>query len=387
MLTTLAVQGYRSLRDLVVPLGQLTVVTGANGSGKSSLYRALRLLADSARGTAIAALAAEGGLGSTMWAGPERLSGAMHRGEVPVQGTRRTGPVRLQVGFASEDLSYAMDLGLPQPDGLPTRFGLDPEIKAETVWNGPLARPGAQLVRRHGPLVTVRDETGWRELTHALTPGDSCVTTLSDPARAPELVTLRESLRGWRFYDHLRTDADAPARGGVVGTRTPALAADGSDLPSALATIEEIGKADLLHTTVAEAFDDSRVEIEVVAGRFSVQLHQPGILRPLHAAELSDGTLRYLMLAAALLSPRPPQLMVLNEPETSLHPELLEPLAHLMRQASEDTQLVVVTHATALQEALGQGAEHVHLVKELGETRIDGQEGPLDRPAWTWPSR
>ncbi|WP_156743190.1 AAA family ATPase, partial [Occultella aeris] len=44
MLTTLAVQGYRSLRDVVVPLGRLTLITGANGSGKSSLYRSLRLL-------------------------------------------------------------------------------------------------------------------------------------------------------------------------------------------------------------------------------------------------------------------------------------------------------------------------------------------------------
>ncbi len=386
MLTTLAVQGYRSLRDVVVPLGQLTVVTGANGSGKSSLYRALRLLADTARGTAIGALAAEGGLGSTMWAGPEHLSGAMRRGDVPVQGTRRTGPVRLQVGFASEELSYAMDLGLPRPD-TGSRFALDPEIKAETVWAGPLARPGSQLVRRHGPLVKARGDDGWDELTHALTPADSCVTSLADPTRAPELVTLRESLRGWRFYDHLRTDAGAPARAAAVGTRTPALAADGSDLPSALATIEEVGRADLLQRAVAEAFGGSRLEIEVTGGRFSVQLHQPGMLRALQAPELSDGTLRYLMLAAALLSPRPPQLLVLNEPETSLHPELLVPLAHLMQRAAQETQLVVVTHAAALQEALGAGVEHVHLVKELGETQIEGQEGPLDRPAWVWPSR
>src|SRR3954462_12564836 len=49
MLTTLAVENYRSLRDLVLPLSGLTVVTGPNGSGKSSLYRALRLLADASR--------------------------------------------------------------------------------------------------------------------------------------------------------------------------------------------------------------------------------------------------------------------------------------------------------------------------------------------------
>ena len=80
MLTKLAVAGYRSLRDVRLDLGPLNVVTGANGSSKSSLYRALRLLADVAQGRIIQSLAAEGGLQSTLWAGPETLSRAMKRG-------------------------------------------------------------------------------------------------------------------------------------------------------------------------------------------------------------------------------------------------------------------------------------------------------------------
>ena len=69
--TRLAIAGYRSLRDIRVSLAALNVVTGANGSGKSSLYRALRLLADIAQGRIIQSLAGEGGLHSTLWAGPE----------------------------------------------------------------------------------------------------------------------------------------------------------------------------------------------------------------------------------------------------------------------------------------------------------------------------
>ena len=71
MINTIAVHGYRSLRDLRVPLSRITVITGANGAGKSSLYRALRLLADCAEGQVVASLAREGGLPSTLWAGPE----------------------------------------------------------------------------------------------------------------------------------------------------------------------------------------------------------------------------------------------------------------------------------------------------------------------------
>lgn len=77
MITKLAVAGYRSLRDLRLPLGPLNVITGANGSGKSSLYRSLSLLADIAQGRVLQSLATEGGINSTLWAGPESFSRAM----------------------------------------------------------------------------------------------------------------------------------------------------------------------------------------------------------------------------------------------------------------------------------------------------------------------
>ena len=84
MLTTLAVANYRSIRQMVLPLGPLNVITGPNGSGKSSLYRALRLLAGTARGGIVATLAREGGLESTLWAGPEVLLRRMKSSKFPI---------------------------------------------------------------------------------------------------------------------------------------------------------------------------------------------------------------------------------------------------------------------------------------------------------------
>ena len=136
-------------------------------------------------------------------------------------------------------------------------------------------------------------------------------------------MAVREQVRSWRFYDHFRTDPDAPARQAQVGTRTPVLSHDGRDLAAALQTIIEIGDDAALAETVSDAFPRSSAARPDRAGRFELELAAHGLLRPLAAAELSDGTLRYLLLVAALLSPRPPQLMVLNEPETSLHPDLL----------------------------------------------------------------
>jgi len=74
MIHTLAIANYRSLREVILPLDQLTIIIGANGSGKSNLYRALRLLSDTAMGGAIPSLAREGGINSAVWAGPETFA-------------------------------------------------------------------------------------------------------------------------------------------------------------------------------------------------------------------------------------------------------------------------------------------------------------------------
>jgi predicted ATPase len=391
MLTALAVSGYRSLRDVVVPLAGLNLVTGANGSGKSNLYRALRLLADVAQGRAIASLAQEGGLNSVLWAGPEAAALSVRQGYHAVQGTRRKGPISLKLGFASDEFGYAIDLGLPAQE--PTRdpstadpFRHDPEIKREVVWSGTKLRPSAVLVDRRGPFVRSRVDGDWLMLTQGLSSFDSLMTHCADPKGTPEALVLRESIRGWRFYDHFRTDAASPARLPQIGTHTPVLGHDGRDLAAAIETIRMIGDGEALAAAIDDAFPGSQVSVRVSDGWFSVEMQQHGLLRPLGAGELSDGTLRYLLWIAALLTPRPPQLLVLNEPETSLHPDLLPALARLIVQAAKRSQVIVVSHAGGLIDAL-QSEPDCHAVvlrKDFGDTQVEGTRQP---PRWEWPAR
>jgi predicted ATPase len=388
MLQTLAVRNYRTLRDFVIPLGPLTLITGTNGSGKSNIYKALRLLAETVQGGVIGSLAREGGLVSTLWAGPETISRAMKRGEVRIEGTVRKKPISLGLGFAGSDFSYSIDLGLPLPSD--SAFRLDPVIKGEFVWAGHTSRPSAMLVERKGALVRSRTDDGeWQTLHERLAGFDSMLSQIADPRRAPELLTLREQIRSWRFYDHFRTDSAAPARAPNIGTHTPVLAHDGADLAAALQTIREIGDSQALDRALDDAFPGASVAIEIYDGRFETTMQQRGLLRALKAAELSDGTLRYLLWIAALLSPRPSPLLVLNEPETSLHPDLLPALGRLMATASKHSQIFVVSHAKTLIATLEeQNCLSLVLKKELGETGVSSSCGEeLERPAWHWVGR
>lgn len=386
MVKTLAIANYRSLHRLVLPLERLNVVTGANGSGKSNVYRALRLLAAAAHGGAIAALAAEGGLQSVLWAGPEVISRRMRRGEVEVQGGARREPVALRLGIAGEDFGYAIDFGFPIP--AESQFNLDPEIKRECLFAGDFLRPSNLLVDRRGAVVSARDGREWRVLEAHLDPFRSVFEQIADPERAPEVLRLRERLRSWRFYDHFRSDTDAPARQERIGTRTPVLAPDGRDLAAAWQTIREIGDGDALDAAVDDAFPGATVDVAVHEGRFGLRFSQEGLLRPLATAELSDGTLRYLLWIAALMTPRPPPLMVLNEPETSLHPDLLAPLGRLIAACAQRTQLWVVSHAPRLIAVLEDtpGCNSIHLDKPMSETVVAGRH-EMDEPRWEWPAR
>jgi predicted ATPase len=155
---------------------------------------------------------------------------------------------------------------------------------------------------------------------------------------------------------------------------TPVMAHDGLDVAAALATVKGIGQGDHFNEALQNAFPGSALEVFSDNGEFSLGLHMAGFERPFNALELSDGTLQYLCLLAALLTPRPPSFMALNEPETSIHPDLYEPLAKLIVQASKKSQIWITTHSRELSNFIRKhgGNEPIELEKIKGETRVVG---------------
>lgn len=363
MIEEFSVKGYRSLQDITVSLQNLNIIIGPNGSGKSNLYNSLFLLAKSAEGNLAKTLALEGGMPSILWAGERKAS-------------LSNKPVRVELSIRTESFSYAIELGLPNsgsphPGG--SLFMLDPQVKEESIWHGKDKRKSNTYLDRKVGTTWVMNEQG-ETITYPvlLSQSESVLSQLTEPNLYPELFSLRETMRGWRFYHNFRTDIESPLRLPQIGVRTPVLDHSGIDLAAALQTIIEIGDGDALRTAIDKAFPGSELIIKSEQSRFEILLQQKGMKRPFSTRELSDGTLRYLCLMAALLSPRPSAFLALNEPEINLHPDLLEPLADLIYYASKFSQIWLTTHSNRLAKYLADLSMQSPIVlnKAFGFTEI-----------------
>lgn len=342
---------------MTLPLKRANIITGANGCGKSNLYQSMALIRAVVSGELSRTLSAEGGVSSVLWAG-----------------NRKEGPVRIRLGVSLDDFSYDIEIGLPQITR--TAFGLDPQIKSEKVT---LLESGRKLtiLDRGKTGCTMRNADGQAE-TYRLTlyDGESAINQIADPRRFPVLEDFRRRVAKWRFYHGFRTDSQSPLRLPQPGVRTFIMASDGSDVAAALQTIIENGDDLALRRSISDAFPGSELRTGSPNGQFEIGLTVPGMKRPLTARELSDGQLRYLCLVAALMSPTPPPLIALNEPETSLHRDLLAPLARLCAEASSQSQLWLTTHSSSLANQVGDliSVKPIALEKIDGETRRLGHD-------------
>jgi predicted ATPase len=363
-LQEVSASGYRSLRRIRFPIGRLSVFVGANGVGKTNLYRALQLLQAAASNTLSREIAADGGINAVMWAGKWKA--------------KEIDRIVLTVGFGAGDQpthDYTVEVGR-RIKIASAAFDLEPQVKEERVVFHHGERPVILLDRR-GPSVTALDAAAQRlPIARDLMASETALGSLEDPSQFPDLHLVRRTMLDWRFYHDLRTDAAAPMRQPSLPVATPTLASDGADLAAVFATLAHIRQDTVdLDRAIDDAFPGARLIVPPPEKTASFGVTFPEFPhRIFTATELSDGTLRYLGLMGALLAYRLPAFVALNEPEASLHPDLLDPLARLIVRAAERTQIWLVTHSIRLADAIAAhgGIAPRTVIKRNGETWIEG---------------
>jgi predicted ATPase len=374
----IALAGYRSLHSIRFPVGQLTVFVGANGVGKTNLYRALQLVQSAAAGSLARELASEGGMESALWAGKRAANKpARIKLQVGIGTDREDRNGRHQFDYSVElgvVYSYEIEVGIRAPST--AAFPLEPQVKEERLVDRGGRRP-ITLLERRGPHATAIDNEGHKQtIEPPLLPTETALGSLQDPGRFGDVDLVRRTMLDWRFYHDFRTDRLSPLRQPCLAVTTPTLASDGSDLAAVFATLAHIREDTTeLDRTIDDAFPGAQLVVPAPERTASFGLIMPDYpKRTFESAELSDGTLRFLALAGALLGYRLPAFVALNEPETSLHPELLEPLARTLARAAQRTQIWVVTHSERFADALASSAnvKPRTVIKRDGGTWIEG---------------
>lgn len=364
MLRSMLAENYRSLRSIRMDLGQVNLFVGENGTGKSNLYRSLQLVQAAARGTLASEIAAEGGMASVLWTGRRKPN-------EPVR-------VRLEAELLDEERAitfrYGIEAGLRPPAA--AGFAFEPQIKTEELSIETGRRP-VTVLKRAGPGIMVRGETGRMEEhpEQALT-SETALSLLGDAGHYPEIGAFRRAVLQWRFFHGFRTDRDSPLRQPCLSVTAPMLDEDGGNLAAVFATLAHIRQDTVdLERAIADAFEGARLSIPepgefasfgLVFPQFPKRLFQP--------RELSDGQIRFLALAAALLCYRSPPLVALNEPEASLHPSMLPPLAAMIASASRTSQVWLVTHSELLAREVESrcGVRARRVIRNDGATWIEG---------------
>lgn len=372
LLRSMSAENYRSLRSIRMDLGRVNLFVGENGAGKSNLYRSLQLVQAAVRGTFAQEIAAEGGMASALWTGKRRAN-------EPVR-------IRLETELLDEEreitFRYRVEAGLRPPIDA-AGFAFEPQVKAEelTIETG---RP-VTMMKRGGPGILVRNETG-RMVEHpeqAMT-SETAIALLGDAGHYPEVGTFRRALSQWRFFHGFRSDRDSALRQPCLAVTAPLLDQDGANMAAVFATLKWTrGDTVDLDRAVADAFGGARLTVPEPEEFASYGLIFPQFpQRVFQPRELSDGQIRFLALAAALLSYRTPPLIALNEPEASLHPDMLPPLAEMIARAAQSSQLWIVTHSERLAQEVETrcGVRAKRVVRNDGATWIDGMRltGAMD---------
>ena len=342
----IGIAGFRRLKDVDIEMRPMMALIGANGVGKTSFMDALSLLAASARGSMRQRLSDLSGIAAVITR--DNLGSIILKAEIDNPGY--------------EPLNYNLSL-VPQGTG----YAISEEFLTQTTpgYQNPFKHIDAKYddIQFSDPSTQRLQKLDWEY--------DSLESALSQiPRMYRQTEQSRRTLSSTEQYHVLDVGQRAPIKLPQQLRPTTLPGQNGEDLAPFLYNLRETdhGKYEAVEDALKVVFPKfESLGFPVVAtGMISMTWKEKTFRNPFNMNELSEGTLRFLWLASLLQSPDLPTITMIDEPEVSMHPELLSLLSDLMREASNRTQIILATHSDRLVRFLNPNEVVVMDVDEDG---------------------
>ena len=311
-LDKITIKGFKSIKELEgFDLKSLNVVVGANGAGKSNLisfFKMFRALIDGHFNRYV------------------RDSGGAE--DLLFNGHKFTSRMEFEAYFGDRGFRFHL---VPTPAG---RCAIENEARFYSKSQG----------------------RGWSEL------GDSdggksrmVAEVVEQRPGAKHSIPVYEAVASWQVYHFHDTSPTAGMRRYEIVQDNKILRADASNIGAFLLKLKSGAGAEYKDIVAAirlvmPFFDDFLLEPRMSGAKEEVNLSwlQKGSDYPMQPYHFSDGSIRFICLAVALLQPNPPSTIIIDEPELGLHPAAIAILAELIQLAAKRTQVIVASQSPSL---------------------------------------
>lgn len=352
----LEIKGFRSLRDVRWTPGKLNVLIGLNGSGKSNLLDACALLQEAARGKLAQGIIGRGGIAPLLWDGQEKF-------------------ISWKLTVRQQDnplFSYFLEA---RQLGTTSNYSIDFENLT--------GNDTSYIDRTGGNAIIFDSERGHVSYPDSIPDSQTLLSLWAGPFGSSSVRTFQKMVDNWGIYRDLRVDRDSEMRQAPITRFEKRVEPDGQNLVAVLHTLYT-GDREFKRSVDAAMYAAFGADYEGLAiapaadQRVQLRLNWKSLKTPQSAANLSDGTLRFLLLVAILANPDPGDLIAIDEPETGLHPGMLPLVAELASEAAQRTQVIFTTHSPLFLDAFRDEPPTTTVAQWVdGETRlavVDGEE-------------
>ncbi len=332
-------------QGMQIELEPLNIVIGPNASGKSNLIQAIELLRASPINITLPIIQG-GGVDEWLFKGGREAPTAEL--QVVIDYPNELEKLIHTVSFVSRGQHFQIVDETIQGSKFFGKLNLPVETDYYNYRRGqPVIATQFHFLDESG--VVIADERENKSLSN-IKIDLSILSQRNDPDSYPALAYLSEAYRAIKIYRGFNLDGpNSLRRAQQPDLPNDFLEEDGRNLSLILNELQHLGVMGKIVEKLRVVYEDVvDITVRVAGGTVQTFLHERGQRRPIPAARLSDGTLRYLCLLAILYHPTPPPLICLEEPEAGLHPDLISGLAEMLKEASQRTQLIVTTHSDLL---------------------------------------